>query len=115
LAKNGDGVLVCLARMDDDGQIPFARQPDLGAKDLLLHVTRREVVVIVEADLSDSTGWGGPGKLGPTGVRRMPGIIRELVSGMRMDPDREADLGPQRFHAHRLLGFLRIARPWNHK
>jgi hypothetical protein len=32
-----------------------------------------------------------------------------------MDPDREADLGPQRFHAHRLLGLLRVARREHHK
>ena len=42
-----------LARVNDDRQIALARQLDLRAEDVLLHVARREVVVIVEADLAD--------------------------------------------------------------
>src|SRR5439155_19157211 len=53
IAKNADGVLVGFARVDDDGQIQFARELDLSAEDRLLHVARREVVVIIEADLAD--------------------------------------------------------------
>ena len=67
---------------------------DLGPKDRLLHVARREIVVVVEADLAD-----GPRALVSnalpherTRVVEPAGKLPRLVG---VDADREADLRPQ--------------------
>ena len=46
-------VVLGLARVNHDRQIALEREPDLHAKHLVLHLARREVVVIIEADLAD--------------------------------------------------------------
>ena len=53
LAQDRDRVLVGFAGVDDDRPLQLAREPDLRAKHRVLDVARREVVVVVEADLAD--------------------------------------------------------------
>ena len=53
LVQDAERVVLGLAGVDHDRQPQPARQPDLLAKHLLLDVARREVVVVVEADLAD--------------------------------------------------------------
>jgi hypothetical protein len=53
LLQDARRVLLGLARVDDDGAAHVTREPDLAPEDLLLHVARRVVVVVVEAHLAD--------------------------------------------------------------
>ena len=53
LLENPRGVVVGIARMDDERQAGLARRRDMGAKAALLRVARRVVVVIVEAGFAD--------------------------------------------------------------
>ena len=50
--KDPERVVLGLPRVNDDRQPPLAGQRDLPAEDELLHVARREVVVIVQPDLA---------------------------------------------------------------
>src|ERR1043166_871611 len=52
LREDAKRILCGFTRVDDDGQGATGRQPNLLAKDLPLHVARREIVVIVETDLA---------------------------------------------------------------
>ena len=58
-------VLVGLPRVDDDRALELAREPDLRAEHRVLHVARRKVVVVVEADLADRTRRRRRGELLP--------------------------------------------------
>ena len=54
LAQDAERVVVGLARVNHDRQVAArSASANLGAKHLVLHLARREVVVIVEADLAD--------------------------------------------------------------
>lgn len=44
--------------VDDDRQTEVVGQPELRLEDLLLHVARREIVVVVEPDLPDRDDLG---------------------------------------------------------
>ena len=72
-------VVFRFARVNDDRQPPLARQPQLRAKHRVLHVARREVVVVVEADLADrahgaaSRPAGSPSDPPPPPDRRRTG------------------------------------------
>src|SRR6185295_18614970 len=52
LMQDSEGVVFGFARVDDNRQAPTLRKANLFAKDLLLDVSRGEVVVIVETDLA---------------------------------------------------------------
>ena len=52
-AEDGERVLVGFARVNHERQLELAGQPDLRSKDCLLHAGRREVVVVIEANLPD--------------------------------------------------------------
>ena len=100
-----------LARVDDDRQPQLARQRDLRAEDLLLHVARREVVVIVEPDLADgarAVAAATPRRTASTRAvdagRRTP---RPGAGGCRREPDRR----PQRAARARAARRLRRRRP----
>src|SRR4051812_323724 len=77
LAQDSKRVFVGLACVDDDGEIELARQDDLHAEHLLLNVPRREVVVVVEADLADRAGAGRLLHLAADDVRGAPGTVAE--------------------------------------
>src|SRR5262245_53841488 len=96
LAKNSKGILFRFSRMDDDWQLALFREPDLLAKDLLLHGPRRKVVVIIEPDLSKATRQ----RLGVDDAsgccRGISGITGEFACGVRMNTDRKPDSRPLR-------------------
>jgi len=48
--QNPDGVLVGFAGVDDEGPVDLSRQTHLRTEHRLLHLARREVVVVVETD-----------------------------------------------------------------
>ena len=93
--KNTQRIVVGFARVDDDRLAQLARETHLAAEDGLLHVARREVVVVVEADFAD----GPRRRRGPDLLaHQRHGAVRiggELVGLMRMDADRESHLGPE--------------------
>jgi hypothetical protein len=72
-----------------------AGEANLCAKDGLLYVAWRKVVVIVEADLADGASRRRRGDLIANDDRGALRIIRELMCLVRMDADRDADLRPQ--------------------
>ena len=53
LLQNRDRVGIRFARVNHHRQLQLTRQPDLRAKHLLLHITRREIVVVVETDFAN--------------------------------------------------------------
>ena len=55
LAQDAERIGVRLARVDDHRQIERARQFELKAEDLLLHLARRKIIVIIEANLAKRT------------------------------------------------------------
>jgi hypothetical protein len=58
LAKHGDRVVVGFASMDDHRPVELARQAQLRPEHGLLHVARREIMVVVETDLAHrARGW----------------------------------------------------------
>ncbi len=52
LSEYSEGVVIGLARMNDDRQMSLPGETNLLAKDLLLDIARRKVVVIVEPDFA---------------------------------------------------------------
>ena len=103
--------VVCLARVDDDRTPELARQLELRAKYLLLHIPRRIVVVIVEANLADRTRCRRRHQLRAHDVRRMLRVSRKLVCGVRMHANRQPHVRPERFDCARLRGLLAHHRP----
>ncbi len=70
LAQDRRDVVVRLAGVDDERQSEFARERDLGAKDLLGDVRGRVIVVIVQPRLADADalGVGGKARIAPASV-----------------------------------------------
>ena len=78
------------------GRSRAQREAQLRAEDRVLHVARREVVVIVEADLADRARRRQRVEpRAPPCRGRLPGFVGEHVRVMRMDADREAALRPR--------------------
>ena len=81
-------IVVGVARMDDEREVELARKRDLPTKDALGDVTRRVVVMIVEASLADADTFGMIGECAHGGE-----VLRPLSSRlMRMRADREKDV-----------------------
>ena len=53
LVENADSRIVCIARMDDDGQVQLFCEFELGGKKVALRFGRFGIVMEVETDLSD--------------------------------------------------------------
>ena len=86
LLEDGRGLVVGLARVDDDRQRDLAREPELAPKHLPLHLARRVVVVKVQPDLAhrhDASVARQPPKLVPGGVRRDARLVRVNAGGRR--------------------------------
>ena len=90
-----------LARVDHDRQSQRAGQSNLLAEHLLLHVARREVVVVVEADLPDRPAEWLRVDRRPRLSRRRRGLGCEYSRLMRMHADREPHPVPGARHGAR--------------
>src|SRR5687767_119400 len=93
LFQNPKRIVCRLAGVDDDGQASLVREADLRSKHLVLHVARREVVVIVESDLSEPAGAGAIDR-GDHGRDPLFHLAGELACVMRMNPGCEPRLRP---------------------
>ena len=71
LPQDGDCVVFGFAGMDDDGQVRARARVGSATGRPLLHVLRREVVVVVEADLADGPRCGVTRDLRPHDGRRL--------------------------------------------
>lgn len=95
IRKDGDGVVISLPCVDDDRLVQRAGKAKLRAKDGLLYVVWRKVVVIVEADLTNGADRRRGGDLVADDDRGALRIVRELMRLMGMDTDCDADFRPQ--------------------
>src|SRR5688572_28464265 len=82
--------------MDDDWEIAGEGQPDLRAKHRILHVVRREIVVVVEANLANRPRLGQRIQARGDDGRGAFGVGFERFSVMRMNTDGESALRPRR-------------------
>ena len=87
--------------MNHDRPAQLARQLDLRPEDRLLHVARREVVVIIEANLADGPGRRRARDLCSHDLGRALGTVGNLVRLVRMDADGHAHVGPELVDASR--------------
>ena len=79
LFENARGIVVGLARMDDQRQPGLARRGDMAAKAALLRLARRVVVVIIEAGFADRHDFGMPrarDQIGRAHVELFMGVMR---------------------------------------
>ncbi len=95
LAEDSQRVVFRLAGVDDHGQIARPGHAQLRPEHGLLHLARREVVVIVEADLTHGPCVRQAGEPALHQPRGVVGVGREQVRVMRMHADRGPCLGPQ--------------------
>ena len=95
--------------MNHDGQLQLACEPHLRTKDRLLHVARRVIIVIIEADFAYRSRRGRPGELVADGGDDAFGVGAVLVRRMRMDADRRAHIRPELVDPPRLRRFLFVA------
>ena len=91
------------------GRSSSQREPHLRAEHRVLHVARRVVVVVVEADLADRARRRRRGELLAHDGRGALRIVGELVRLVRVHADREPDAGPELLDALGLRRLLRVA------
>src|SRR5439155_24961811 len=108
LPKNRDGVLVGLSRVDDDRPLQVTREANLRAKDRALHVSGREVVVVVETDLADRARRRHRLELRADCIGSLLRLGRELVRLVWMNADGKADVRPEALDSVRLRRFLLV-------
>ena len=87
-------VVLGLARVDHDRQAASPGESDLLAEHLLLRLARREVVVVVEADLAKRPRQRLSVDRRVGHRRRGGGVIRERPGRVRVDADGEPDIRP---------------------
>ena len=87
LIENRETIVPGVAAVDDDRQLRRARLRELPAKNLLLHVARRMIVVIVEAHLAPADHRGLPRQL--VELREM--FLGDFIRVVRMDADGGVD------------------------
>src|SRR5205823_10297857 len=80
------------------------------SEDGLLRVARREVVVIVEADLADGAHERHRLDLRADRCGSLLRVVGELTGVMRMHADREPNVGPERFELASLNRLVLVAR-----
>src|SRR5262245_10476678 len=94
----------------DDHRTPDGRRDlQLGAEDLALHISGREVVVIVEADFADGPRSGHRHELVARQATSPSRLIRKLMRLVRVNADGEAHFGPDRLDSRRLCRLRTIA------
>jgi len=101
--------------VNDDRQASPSGETYLLAKDLLLDVARRKVVVIVKADFAQGARQRLPIHDGVHCLRRRSGIGGELTRGVGVDADREPDRIPSGRHFPPLLNLPYIVCGKNHE
>ena len=89
-----------LARVDDHGQAEFDGERHLCREHLMLRMTRREVVVIVQANLADGAGVE-PVRLAPGGIRGIQRTAGERPGVVGMHTRREPYGRPSFTDPHR--------------
>ena len=99
--EDAQGVILGVARVDDERQPSVARNGDVGAKQRLLHRSIRLVVVVVEPSLADPDHFRMHGRLEQCAFAE----VGMLVGFVRVD----ADAGP---HVALALGGADYARPF---
>ena len=109
VTQDGERVVGRLAGVDDDGKASLDGQFHLGTKNGLLDVSRREVVVVVEADFAYGTTALGSDAVNQARARlfQPAGKISGFVG---VDADRELHVWPERPDARCRRRFLRVAR-----
>jgi len=88
LFQNARGVVVRLARMNNERQGALARRGNVRAKSVLLRLTRRIVVVIIEAGFADGDDFcsaSAPYELGRRHVELLMRVVR-MGAGRAIDP-----------------------------
>ena len=111
--EGAEGVVGGLPGMDDDGQFPLRGQLELAPEDLLLNRARREVVVVVEPDLSECHRVVRA-KVGVQPRHRRIEVVSVLTGLVRMDSDREPHLRPRGAHPAGPLPLRGVARRQDH-
>lgn len=86
LSQHRERVVIGLSSVNDDGQRKLEGKTHLRPEHGRLDVPRREIVVVVEADLPDRPSARGPGALFSDDRRGTLRIVGEVVSRMRVDP-----------------------------
>jgi len=110
LCENPESVFLRLPGVNHDRQAPAARQADLRPEDRLLDRARREVVVVIEADLAHRPGRGGlPQALVDEGSGPLR-VAGKRARRVRMHANRQADVGPGHLDARRAPAFLLVIR-----
>ena len=83
MPHQGHGVGPCLARVDDDGLAALRGDFQLREENRALHVARRKVVMVIEADLADGRHFGVRCQVSQPLER----LSRGFGSVVRMHPD----------------------------
>ena len=99
--------------MNDHRKLKVQGQAQLSPEHLLLDIGRREIIVVVEADLADRTRRRCPSDLLSNGIGRAPGRRSKSMSGVRMYADRHSHLWPQPEQPLRLRVFSLVSRREN--
>src|SRR6185436_4868529 len=87
LPKDGHRVVFGLPRVNDDGQVELAREANLEAEHGLLDVFRGEVVVVVETELAEGSGFGIGGDHAPDEGYDVSFVATEAAGLMGVDAD----------------------------
>jgi hypothetical protein len=96
--------------VDDDRQAQLARDSKLHPQDLALHVSRREGIVVIEADLADGPRGGHRGDGRSDDPRNLVLAARVLPRLMRMHPDCEPKIRPHADESRGTRRLLRVSR-----
>jgi hypothetical protein len=113
LSQDSQRVVLSLAGMNDDGQIELAGEADLQPEDFLLDVPGREIVVIIEADLAECSGFRNRGDHSADKRSHIGLAPVELSRLMWVQADPESQRGPEAAQFSRTLGFSGIFRREN--
>jgi len=115
LDENSKRILFGFTRVDHDWQPPLFRQSNLLAKDRLLYITRREVVVVIEPDLSEASGQRLGSDDGSRRLRGIGGTTGELACRVWMHADGKPDAWPPGSQILRLRDLRPVLRGENHE
>src|SRR5262245_33106972 len=96
LFQERNGILLGFPRVNDHRQSEFAGETHLRAKHLLLDVTRREIVMVVQPNLSDRACSRRRSDLIADQLYHAIRIARKLMCLVWMNANRRPNFGPER-------------------